>query len=102
MGASPAWRMPPILLTVVVQLFGLMLINDRVMRAARRMEKRRGLITRFAVIMAVAALLATALHGLEAVGWAEAFRLLGAVPDNKSAILYSLNCAICSTSGMRP
>jgi hypothetical protein len=41
--------------------------------------------------MAVAVLLSTALHGIEAVAWAEAYRLLGAVPDNKSAMLYSLN-----------
>ena len=41
--------------------------------------------------MAVAVLLATALHSVEGAAWAGAFRLLGAVPDAKSAMLYSLN-----------
>jgi hypothetical protein len=40
-------------------------------------------------VMAVAVLLATALHGMEAVAWAGAYRLLGAVPDSRSAMLYS-------------
>ena len=33
----------------------------------------------------------TLLHGLEAAIWAVAFRLLRALPDQKSAVLYSLN-----------
>lgn len=33
----------------------------------------------------------TVLHGIEAVAWAGAYRLLCAVPDNPSAMLYSLN-----------
>ena len=41
--------------------------------------------------MAVAVLLATVLHAVEAAVWAESFWLLGAVPDTKSAMLYSLN-----------
>jgi hypothetical protein len=41
--------------------------------------------------MGVTALLATALHGIEGVIWALAFRLVGALPDNKSAMLYSIN-----------
>ena len=45
----------------------------------------------FAAVIAVAVLLATALHGMEAVAWAGAYRLLGAVPDNRSAMLYSLH-----------
>jgi hypothetical protein len=45
----------------------------------------------FAVVMAVIALLATVLHAFEAGAWAVAYRLLGAVPDNKSAMLYSLS-----------
>ena len=33
---------------------------------------------------------ATVLHGFEGAIWAVAYRFLGAVPDNKSAMLYSL------------
>src|SRR5690348_8591635 len=90
-GVNWAWGLPLILLTVVIQVFGLALINDGVVRALRRTARRRSFIPLFAVVMAGAVLLATALHGVEAVAWALAYRLLGAVPDNKSAMLYSLN-----------
>ena len=45
----------------------------------------------FAVIIGGTALSATLLHGVEGIIWAGAYRLLGALPDNSSAILYSLN-----------
>jgi hypothetical protein len=90
-GASWSWGLPLILLTVVIHVFGLAVINDRVVWALRRTAKRRSFIALFAIVMAVAVLFATALHGIEAVAWAGAFRLLGAMPDNRSAMLYSLN-----------
>jgi hypothetical protein len=42
------------------------------------------------VAMSVAALMAILLLGVEAATWAAAYRLLGALPDNKLAMLYSL------------
>jgi hypothetical protein len=45
----------------------------------------------FALVMGVAVLLMTALHAIEGMAWAVAYRFLGAVPDAKSAMLYSLN-----------
>jgi hypothetical protein len=39
----------------------------------------------------VTALLATVLHGIEAATRAVAYRFLGALPDTKSAMLYSLS-----------
>jgi hypothetical protein len=39
----------------------------------------------------VTTLLATLLHALEAGIWAIIYRVVGAVPDGKSALLYSLN-----------
>jgi hypothetical protein len=44
----------------------------------------------FAVLVGVTTLLATTLHGIEAAIWATAYWLLGALPDTKSAMLYSL------------
>jgi hypothetical protein len=41
--------------------------------------------------MGTVALLATLLHGLEGTLWAVAYRLLGALPDGRSAMLYSLS-----------
>jgi hypothetical protein len=86
-----AWGLPLILLTVVIHVFGLALINDRVVRTLLRTTRHRVFMPMFAVIMAAAVLLATALHGVEALAWAAAFRFLGAIPDNRSAMLYSLN-----------
>jgi hypothetical protein len=90
-GASWAWGLPLILSTVIIHVFGLAIINDGVVRVLRRTARRRSFIPLFAAVMAGAVLMATVLHGLEAIGWALAYRLLGAVPDNKSAMLYSLN-----------
>jgi hypothetical protein len=90
-GASWAWGLPLILLTVVMHVIGLALINDGVVRFLPNVARHRSFLALFAIIMAAAVLLATVLHGVEAAAWAGAYRLLGAVPDNKSAMLYSLN-----------
>jgi hypothetical protein len=50
---------------------------------------RRRFAPMFIVIMGLVALLATVLHGLEGTFWAVAYRLLDALPNNKSAMLYS-------------
>jgi hypothetical protein len=45
----------------------------------------------FAVVMGTTVLLATTLHAVEAGIWAISYRFLGAMPDFKAAMLYSLN-----------
>ena len=89
--ADWAWSLPLILLTVVIHVFGLGLINERVVRALSRSMDRGRMVPLFALVMGVAVLLVTGLHGIEGVAWAAAYRFLGAVPDAKSAMLYSLN-----------
>jgi MFS superfamily sulfate permease-like transporter len=89
--ADWAWSLPLILLTVVIHVFGLGLINERVVRALSRSMDRRRMVPLFALVMGVAILLVTALHGIEGVAWAIAYYFLGAMPDAKSAMLYSLN-----------
>ena len=89
--ADWAWSLPLFLLTVVIDVFGLGLINERVVRTLSRSIDRRRLVPLFALVMGVAVLLITALHGIEGVAWAAAYLFLGAVPDAKSAMLYSLN-----------
>jgi hypothetical protein len=86
-----AWSLPLILLTVVIHVFGLGVINEKVVRTLSRSTGRRGLVPRFAIVMGVAVLLMTALHGIEGLAWAAAFLFLGAVPDAKAGMLYSLN-----------
>jgi hypothetical protein len=83
--------LPLIVLNVVIHVVGLGLINERVVRVLTNAMDRRHYTGMFAVVMGAAALLATILHGLEGTIWAAAYRLLGALPDNKSAMLYSLN-----------
>jgi hypothetical protein len=89
--ADWAWSLPLILLTVIIHVFGLGLINERVVRALTRSMDRRRLITLFGLVMGAAILLITALHAIEGGAWAAAYLFLGAVPDAKSAMLYSLN-----------
>ena len=89
--ADWAWSLPLILLTVVIHVFGLGVINEKVVRTLSRSTGRRGLVPRFAIVMGVAVLLMTALHGIEGLAWAAAFLFLGAVPDAKAGMLYSLN-----------
>ena len=86
-----AWSLPLILLTVVIHVFGLGVINEKVVRTLSRSTGRRGLVPRFAIVMGAAVLLMTALHGIEGMAWAVAYLFLGAVPDYKAGMLYSLN-----------
>jgi hypothetical protein len=90
-GADWACSLPLILLTVVIHVFGLGLINERVVRALSRSMDHRQLVRVFALVIGVAVLLVTGLHTIEGAAWAVAYRLLGAVADAKSAMLYSLN-----------
>jgi hypothetical protein len=86
-GASWAWGLPLILLTVVIHVYGLALINDGLVRVLRRTISGRSFIALFAIVMAVAVLLATVLHAIEGAAWAAAYLFLGAVPDAKAAML---------------
>ena len=89
--ANWAWSLPLIVLNVVIHVIGLGLINKSVVRVLSGAMERRRFMPTFAVVMGVTTLLATALHGIEAATWAIAYRLLGALPDTKSAMLYSLS-----------
>jgi hypothetical protein len=86
-----AWSLPLIAVNVVVHVIGLGLINDSVVRVLSGARERRRFMPAFALVMGVAALLATVLHGIEAAIWATAYLLLGALPEVKSAMLYSLS-----------
>jgi hypothetical protein len=84
------WSMPLIVTCVVIHVVGLSLINERVVRVlAGAVDRRRFMLT-FSLVIGAVALLATALHGLEGGIWAAAYVLLGALPDSRSAMLYSL------------
>jgi hypothetical protein len=85
-----AWSLPLIMLSVVFHVLGLGFINSYVLRILAVVKSRRNYLMIFCVVMGVTVMLATLLHGLEATIWALAYRLLGAAPDDRSAMLYSL------------
>jgi MFS superfamily sulfate permease-like transporter len=86
-----AWSLPLIVLTVVIHVCGLVLIGERVVEALGESVDRRRFLLKFATVMGVASLVATILHGIEAAIWAAAYRFLDALPDNRTAMLYSLS-----------
>jgi hypothetical protein len=89
--ADWAWSLPLIVLTVVIHVLGLGLISERVVRVLSGILDHRRFTGIFVVVIGSTALLATILHGFEGVIWAAAYRVLGALPDAKSAMLYSLS-----------
>ena len=89
-GTDWAWSLPLILLNVIMHVFGLAFIYDAFTFLLRETTARRRFMIRFAEVMSASVLLIVVLHGLEATTWAVAYLALGAVPDSKSAMLYSL------------
>jgi hypothetical protein len=88
---SWAWGVPLIILTVVLHVLSLGLINQRGVRLLSQMSERRHPMLVFAEVMGTTTLFATTLHALEAGIWAASYQFLGALPNYKSAMLYSLN-----------
>jgi peptidoglycan biosynthesis protein MviN/MurJ (putative lipid II flippase) len=86
-----AWSLPLIVLTVVIHVCGLAIIGERVVDILGESVDRRRFMYKFAVVMAVTSLLATILHGIEGAIWAAAYRFLDALPDNRTAMLYSIS-----------
>jgi hypothetical protein len=96
-GDLPSWytnwlaSLPLIMLTVTMHVFGLVLIRDAVVGRLERAAGRRRFSFVFPLIMGVTVLLITTLHAFEAGAWGIAYILLGALPDARSAMLYSLS-----------
>ncbi len=89
--ADWAWGLPLIVLTVVIHVLGLGLMAQKAVGISNRMFERRHPTVVFVAVVGATTLAATCLHALEAGIWAGAYRLLGAIPDVRSAMLYSLN-----------
>ena len=78
-------------MTVLVHVFGLIAIRAEVVDWHERRAGRRPLSLAFALVMGVTVLLVTALHAIEAAIWGFAYLVLDALPDARSAMLYSLS-----------
>jgi hypothetical protein len=83
--------LPLILLTVLINVLGLGLTGWRIVRLAKKTFERDHPSAVFLTVICAMTLLATSLHALDAGIWAAAYRLLGTMPDFRSAMLYSLN-----------
>jgi hypothetical protein len=93
----PSWYgnwilgLPLILMTVLIHVFGLIVIRDEVVGRLEGAPGRRRLSFVFALVMGSAVLLVTALHAIEAACWSIPYLVLGALPDMRTAMLYSLS-----------
>ena len=85
-----AWGLPLIVVTVLVHVAGLELINLRVVRISPSKIQYRHTTATFVMVIGITVLLVTCLHGVEAAIWAITYRVLGALPNNRDAMLYSL------------
>lgn len=85
------WGLPLIVLTVVIHVCGLAVIGESVVHRMSGSFEHRRFMPRFALVMGITSLQVTFLHAIEAAIWAGAFRLLDALPDQRSAMLYSLS-----------
>ena len=86
-----AWALPLIVVTLVLHVVGLAFINMRMVPLISRIRATRQFFPIFVCVMGLTALLAILLLGCEAALWAAAFRSLRALPDGRTAMLYSLN-----------
>jgi MFS superfamily sulfate permease-like transporter len=89
--ANWAWSLPLIVLSVILHVLGLGFINVKVIQVLTIAKDERYYFYAFAVVMGLTTILATLLLGVEAGIWAAAYRALGALPDNRTALLYSLS-----------
>jgi hypothetical protein len=85
------WGLPLIVLTVLFHTLCLGLINHKIARFAGGVMRSRHQTTRLMTALGLITLFATCLHGFEATMWATAYRLLDALPDNRSSMLFSLS-----------
>jgi hypothetical protein len=84
------FSLPLIAATVAIHVLGLGLAYRRLSRILAASGKNHAALGVPALIIGCLALFATILHGLEGSIWGAAYILLGALPDRRSAMLYSL------------
>ena len=85
------WSLPLIVATVLVHGFGLVEIREHLIGPLTKSFSARSSRAAFAVVIAAAVLLVTVLHAFEGAAWALAYVALGASPDPRTAMLYSLS-----------
>ena len=90
-GNDWVWGCPLIVLTVIIHVLGLGSIGREAILIYQNGGKRRRYPQiAFALVLGTSTLLATFLHALETGIWAFAYLGLGALPNYRTAMLYSL------------
>jgi hypothetical protein len=89
--ADWVWSLPLILFTVLLHAFGLLLIREKIVLKLEHAAGHRRFHALFAIVMGATVLLLTVLHAAEGAAWAFAYVRLGALPDARTAMLYSLS-----------
>ena len=84
------WGLPLIVLIVLLHVLGLAMTREAVLRICNHSSQRHPILL-FVIVTGTATFLATCLHAIEAMIWAIAYTLLGAIPTYRIAMLYSLN-----------
>jgi len=84
------WGLPLIVITVVIHVLVLGSANQHAINVFDRKVNRGYPVLSFAAVMSTVVLIATALHAVESALWAVSYNYLGALPDFKSGMLYSL------------
>ncbi|MES5484925.1 hypothetical protein QMZ05_19375 [Bradyrhizobium sp. INPA03-11B] len=79
-----------IVLASVIHVIGLGAIELGVEQSLERAKRVGRHLTTFVAVVGATVLSATALHAMEAVVWAGAYLWLGALPDERSTMLYSI------------
>src|SRR3954447_7148610 len=86
-----AWSLPLIVFTVVVHVFGLGYVAQKVVLALSAPSRGRRFLSVFSMVVGTTTLLATVLLAIHATAWAVLYLAVGALPDTASAMLYSLS-----------
>jgi hypothetical protein len=84
------WGCPLIVVTMIFHVLCIGYINQKAISMSAAMIKHRYATISFAMVVGTTALLLTFLHGIETAIWAAAYLFVGAMPDVRSAMLYSL------------
>jgi hypothetical protein len=90
-GADWVWGLLLILVTVIFHAYNLGFIEREISARTTRNGHARHPLLRSTFVVGSTVLAVTILHGIEGAFWAGAYRFLRALPDGKSAMLYSLN-----------
>ena len=84
------WSVPLIVATVTLHVFGLGTIREKCVVLLENVSEHRNFSIVFAFVMGGTILLVTVLHAVEAAAWGVVYLWLGALPEAKSAMLYSV------------